>query len=495
MLRIIIFYSGITLQEALDIAYASDSDTEVAEVFIEPPESHELTDEDSADEDEGGLADNLSSRQLTAGAEIRFTNSRRVGGIADDLNSDLHNEIAADTSSNDDLMEENMSTSNTEQTNKNELKLHKVPANPEYCNNADLLFTEHYFPKDNYAMYKNMTHCELFELFFTDELLQLISQQTTTYALFRNCPDPQVSVEELRVFIAILLVSGYNELPSKRSYWESSKDMRNDLVYEAMRRDRFLQICRFIHFADNSAVDPNDKMYKLRPLTDHLNKKFLEHFVPEPNLSYDESMIRYYGRHGCKQFIRGKPIRFGYKIWCLNTTCGYLVNFEIYQGKNPRAKNDYELYFGKCAAPLVQMLQEVRNIKKSFRYNIFLDNLFTGPNILYALKQNGYGVTGTIRDNRVPKECPLTPKALMNKQDRGSYSTTLEKRSGIQYIRWKDNSVVTVASTSYGVQPIQNVDRFSRSEKRKVPITRPHAILQYNKNMGGTDLMDEGIAK
>ncbi|KAG5877226.1 hypothetical protein JTB14_009567, partial [Gonioctena quinquepunctata] len=82
---------GITLHEALDIDYASNYDTEVAEVFIEPPESHVLTDVDSADEDEGGLADNLSSRHFTAGAELRFTNSRGVGGIADDLNSDLHN--------------------------------------------------------------------------------------------------------------------------------------------------------------------------------------------------------------------------------------------------------------------------------------------------------------------------------------------------------------------------------------------------------------------
>ncbi|KAG5895313.1 hypothetical protein JTB14_029146 [Gonioctena quinquepunctata] len=100
------------LDRTLDIVYALDSDTEVAEVFIEPPESHVLTDEDSADKDEGGLADNLCSRQL----EIRFTNSRRVGGIADDLNSDLHNEISAGTSSNGYLMEENignMSTSNT----------------------------------------------------------------------------------------------------------------------------------------------------------------------------------------------------------------------------------------------------------------------------------------------------------------------------------------------------------------------------------------------
>ncbi|KAG5872927.1 hypothetical protein JTB14_009337 [Gonioctena quinquepunctata] len=180
-----------------------------------------------------------------------------------------------------------MSTSTTKKTNKTELKLHKVPANPIYCDDADLLFTEHYFPKDDYDMYKYMTHCELFALFFTDELLQAISQQTTKYALFQNFPDPHVSVKELRVFMPILLVSGYNELPSKRSYRESPRDMRNDLVYEAMRRDRFLQICRFIHFADNTAVDPDDKMYKLRTLTDYLKNKFLEHFVPEPNLSYD----------------------------------------------------------------------------------------------------------------------------------------------------------------------------------------------------------------
>lgn len=45
-------------------------------------------------------------------------------------------------------------------------------------------------------------------------------------------------------------------------------------------------------------------MWKLRPLTDRLNSNFKRHFVPEQHVSYDESMIAYYGRHGCKQFIR-----------------------------------------------------------------------------------------------------------------------------------------------------------------------------------------------
>lgn len=45
---------------------------------------------------------------------------------------------------------------------------------------------------------------------------------------------------------------------------------------------------RFIHCADNSNINPHDKMYKIRPFMDKLKLKFLEHFVPEKNLNYGE---------------------------------------------------------------------------------------------------------------------------------------------------------------------------------------------------------------
>lgn len=56
--------------------------------------------------------------------------------------------------------------------------------------------------------------------------------ETRRYALFLNCPDPNISAEELRCFIAILYVSGYNNLPSKRHFWDSKNDMRNLAVFE-----------------------------------------------------------------------------------------------------------------------------------------------------------------------------------------------------------------------------------------------------------------------
>jgi len=43
-------------------------------------------------------------------------------------------------------------------------------------------------------------------------------------------------------------------------------------------------------------------------------------------------MVPDYGRNGMKQFIRGKPIRFGYKVWSINNPLGYCMQFESYQG-------------------------------------------------------------------------------------------------------------------------------------------------------------------
>ena len=65
-----------------------------------------------------------------------------------------------------------------------------------------------------------------------------------------------------------------------------------------------------------------------------LNEKCINYFefLKTQNPSIDESMVPYYGRQSAKQFICGKPIRFGYKMSVLTTTLGYVVQIELYQG-------------------------------------------------------------------------------------------------------------------------------------------------------------------
>ena len=79
----------------------------------------------------------------------------------------------------------------------------------------------------------------------------------------------------------------------------------------------------------------NDKYSKLRPFLDHIQEKFMQNF------SHDEAMIEYFGRHSCKQALH-KPIRFGYKLWSQNTPSGYLILFDVYQGKSYQGNEEME---------------------------------------------------------------------------------------------------------------------------------------------------------
>ncbi|XP_008187535.1 piggyBac transposable element-derived protein 3-like [Acyrthosiphon pisum] len=223
---------------------------------------------------------------------------------------------------------------------------------------------------------------------FTNDIFEHLVSESNKYAMLSNNKDPNITVEELKCFISILIISGYNSLPGKRYYWEDGKDMKNEMVSNAMRHDRFLQISRFLHCADNMNINTSDKMFKLRPLIEKLKVNFLKNFQPYQYLSYDESMIKYYGRHGCKQFLRGKPIRFGYKAWCLTTDFGYLLNFDIYQGKSPNSNTVYEDEYRKAATPLMIMLDDLPEEKKNLSYSIYFDNLFTGFNLLVDLRGN-----------------------------------------------------------------------------------------------------------
>ncbi len=114
----------------------------------------------------------------------------------------------------------------------------------------------------------------------------------------------------MKVFLGILVLSGYIKLPNRRLYWAESPDTVNQLVSRSMRWDTFDQIMRCLHFTDNMAMN-EDRFIKVRPLFEYLNKVSKIRNCTEYT-SVDEIMILYYGRHGDKQYIIGKPVRFGF---------------------------------------------------------------------------------------------------------------------------------------------------------------------------------------
>ena len=106
---------------------------------------------------------------------------------------------------------------------------------------------------------------------------------------------------------------------------------------ESIRRDEVDLILKYLHFTDNENSD-DDTYFKVRLLFNAINKTFKS--APLSSLfSIDESMIRYYGKHGTKQFIKGKPIRYGYKMFSVCSPEGYLYHAEPYCGASTDFKH------------------------------------------------------------------------------------------------------------------------------------------------------------
>lgn len=193
-----------------------------------------------------------------------------------------------------------------------------------------------------------------------------------------------------------------------------------------MSRNRFQEIKKYIHFADNSSIDKSDRMYKLRPLMVLLNSKFRQWGIFHKDLSIDVAMVKYFGRHPTKQFIRGKPIRFGYKNWLLCTSNGYCYAFDTYCGANHQTPTSSEKM--PLGSKVVQQL--LSHVPYPSDHIVFFDNFFTSYDLLLKLKQQGFKATGTLRKNRSGKP-PFPSSKDLKKKPRGYYDYRLETKNSI----------------------------------------------------------------
>lgn len=179
-----------------------------------------------------------------------------------------------------------------------------------------------------------------FELFFDEEVVKNIVEQTNRYAASCNAQNWQeLSEGEFKAFLGMIIQMGIHKLPTIEDYWSSDPILQVIEIAETMTLQRFQKILKFLHVNDNSQMalrnSPNfDKMYKVRPLVDRLNILCQRNAVQTNSQSIDECMIKFKVRSTLKQYMPMKPIKRGFKVWCrADSTTGYLYQYEIYTGK------------------------------------------------------------------------------------------------------------------------------------------------------------------
>ncbi|KAF7480702.1 Hypothetical predicted protein [Marmota monax] len=327
---------------------------------------------------------------------------------------------------------------------------------------------------------------ELFELFFDDETFNLIVNETNNYASQKNV-NLEVTVQEMRCVFGVLLWSGFVRRPRRGMYWEIS-DADQNLVRDAIRRDRFELIFSYLHFADNSHLDQKDKFSKLRPLIKQMNKNFLLYAPLEEYYCFDKSMCECFDSD---QFLNGKPLRIGYKIWCGTTTQGYLVWFEPYQEESTmEADKDLDLGLG---GNLVMNFADVLLERGQYPYHLCFDSFFTSVKLVSALKKKGVRATGSIRENRTEK-CPLMNVEHMKKMKRGYFDFRVEENDEIILCRWHGDSIISLCSNAIGIEPVSEISCSADGEE--IPqVNQPCIVKLYEECRKGVAKMDQIVSK
>lgn len=109
-------------------------------------------------------------------------------------------------------------------------------------------------------------------------------------------------------------------------------------------------------------------------------------------------MIPFKGRSSMKQYIKNKPHKWGVKLFALCGASGMLYDFEIYTGKDTLLEKTKLGISGDIVVRLVETVPKDINLK------LYIDNWFSSYHLAFQLIDCNLLMTGTVRENRIPKK-------------------------------------------------------------------------------------------
>ena len=202
-----------------------------------------------------------------------------------------------------------------------------IELDEEVTENDDFLFLEN--EGLNVRLDPNSSELDFLELYLTDEFYNVIVRDTNRFAaqFIESNPEKEdsryvgswtdVTKEEIKAFLAIIIMMGIVHKPDVNSYWSLDELLATLSFSTMMTRDRFKLILKCLHFNDNSTYDPQDPdrdpLHKVRPILNILRNRFRTVYNPGRNLSVDESLVLFKGRLHFRQYIKTKRARFGIK--------------------------------------------------------------------------------------------------------------------------------------------------------------------------------------
>jgi hypothetical protein len=237
-------------------------------------------------------------------------------------------------------------------------------------------------------------------------------------------------------------------------------------------------------------------------VNDYLLRKVQEAYNPGQEAAIDESMIATCTRW-CpfKQMMKCKPIKNGIKVFCL-VLCKpvYLWNWDVFLGKDPTREIPYvfDLIYNKLVPSTWDSTGKI----------LYMDNFFTSIPLFRALRGREIFAVGPSCATRPAKLENCTEDSIpfqkYNKSDARLVGGKGWMRHALQEVpegashasTWLDNRFLVILSTVFIIATAASstVLRWTKSERARMAVRAPLALICYALMMGAVDRLDKSNA-
>jgi hypothetical protein len=150
---------------------------------------------------------------------------------------------------------------------------------------------------------------QYFELFRTPDIAEVIARVTNRYAqkFLENTPNLKLKFRthhwmetnriEIMNLLAFFLLQGVHQKLDNRSYFSRKKILETPIFLELFSERRFHLLLKFLLSVKDESYDGancgSKRLYKLKPILDHLNAKFRSVYTPECDVCAAPCFQRY----------------------------------------------------------------------------------------------------------------------------------------------------------------------------------------------------------
>ena len=365
---------------------------------------------------------------------------------------------------------------------------------------------------------------EFFLAFFDEEVMSHIVDKTNKFyhQLLQqiDCVSPRSKLHqwmdttprELLVFIALTLLMPQSKKRVLQDYWCNDSLLSTPVFRKYMPRDRYLLLLRCLHFADDENPNPDDRIWKVRPIFSMLNARYKKYFYPFQKLVIDESLMLFKGRLAFKQYLPNKRHRFGIKFFVLcDCETGVVLDMIVYTA------TDTDIPKVNKKDPIGMSGSIVKKMMLPYLgrgHILYTDNWYTSPALCQLLHDHKTGSCGTVRttrkfmpkfqgnithlDNASSSDQENDEEDAYANHERGRMQRKKKGKKRKQYIKreqsgkvlaieWHDKRPVHLLTT---VHKGDMVDSGKLHYRTKKSILKPDVVVDYNENMRLVDKAD-----